>query len=847
MKKISCFIIVLVLNLLSLNAQLNKPVLLSKEKKINKIIAAGIVATVQSPDHLLSAEVSLLEDGSPVYRIKKGDQVLISDSRLGINTSSVLFSTRLVFASSNVTAINESYPMPSGKKSLCTNNCNELTAVFKRLGSELDVVFRVYNDGFAYRYILPGSGTSSITGEFSEVRINNFETSWSQKYTNDYSTYYEPRDWTATLSQSLFCAPVLAKAGADWFLITEAQNEGTYATSQMKANTAPGSYSFQPVGNITATFPLSTPWRAVMLGTIPEIVQSVMISNLNPSSVISDFSWIKPGRAAWDWGGEDANNTVGFAISKKYIDLAADMGWEYYLLDDGWDGSSADYTLKDIVDYASSKSVGVLLWSNHNRFQNSESQIREILQPWKDLGIKGVKVDFWQDDAQEMMQKYDKLLKVAADLNLLVNLHGCTKPSGLNRKWPNLLTSEAVLGGEMYLFNSTMTPANHNINLTLTRNVIGSMDYTPGDFGTKTGQVKQNTTWSHQMALTIAFESGIQHFNDCPQNFKYQMGEQFFREIPVTWDDTKCIEGVPDQYSTLVRRKGDNWYVASLTMNARTLKLPLSFLTDNKTYYAYIYKDGDCKTEIKFEYSANRTSLDTLSIDLAATGGATVLLSTSPNHPKPELTKYEAESTDNLFHLVSRPTDTDGLCSGNKFVGNIGTGNSLTFQKVQAPVAGDYAMTIFYMSLDARSAYVKVNGANSMSYDFNSTDGWGGNGLGFKTVIVTLKEGDNSIEMGNAASFGPNIDRIVIQKVNSIVSDIKNPEFKQKIVTSNGKIMIESDHPVTYTIFNVMGNAVASGSIHQGTGTIDVPQAGVYIVRLSSLNQQRSTKIIVMK
>src|SRR5690606_2951921 len=128
--------------------------------------------------------------------------------------------------------------------------------------------------------------------------------------------------------------------------------------------------------------------------------------------------------------------------------------------------------------------------------------------------------DFWEDDAQAMMQKYDKLLDVASELELLVNLHGCTKPSGIRRRWPNLLTSEAVLGGEFYIGNdSHMVHARHNISLTMTRNVIGSMDYTPCDFGKKDGRILQVTSWSHQLALTVAFESGLQYLVDSPNNY----------------------------------------------------------------------------------------------------------------------------------------------------------------------------------------------------------------------------------------------------------------------------------------------------------------------------------------
>ncbi len=784
---------------------------------------AGTLGSASSPDGQIGLELLQENTGEIFYRVLKNGSLLVGNSQMNISSSRLSLSG-LPFIETTTDPLDETYSLPSGKKSIYRNVCNEMTATFQDRSRTVKIIIRVYNDGYAYRYYLsyPLYATTTITSEQSEFVIPGFETSWAQKYVKDYSWYYEPRDWQETVNgveSGLYSAPVLVKTGSNYVLLTEAANTGDYAVSKFKAGTSTGKYSLEKVGEITASMPLYTPWRVAMIGSMPQIVESVMVENLNPATSMQDLSWIKPGRSSWDWGGEDANNSVGFSIAKKYIDLAASMDWEYFLLDDGWESSSADYTLQDIVDYASSHNVGVLVWSHQNRFSNNEDQMRNVLQQWKNIGVKGIKVDFWEDDSQSMMQKYDKLIKVAGELELLVNLHGCTKPSGTRRTCPHLLTTEAVLGGEFYLFNSTMTPANHNINLALTRNVIGPIDYTPGDFGTKSGQTLQNTSWAHQMALLTIFESGIQHFVDCPQNYNYHIAEQFLKKLPVAWDDIRCLEARPEQYVTIARKKGDDWYVASLCNEARTLSLSLDFLPEGKNYSAYIYKDGICKTEIQFEYKENLTLNTVLSIPLLATGGVTIQFSTNPDLPKPSVSKYEAESSVNTLKAgAAVVNDGDNLCSGNKYVGNIGKGATLTFNKVIVPETGRYAMTVFYMTMNKRSAYVKINGStsNMRTYTFNSTKAWSGDGLGFQTVIVNLDSGENTIEIGNSSGDAPNIDRIYIQKAdkkngeNLHLTSFDYTDTADKITSQypgdNLKNLTDNDGFSTYTVSGNTGN-----------------------------------------
>ena len=555
--------------------------------------------------------------------------------------------------------------------------------------------------------------------------------------------------------------------------------------------------------------PLNTPWRTAIIGSLPTITESVLIENLNPASEIADVSWIKPGKASWDWGGEEAKNPWNtLEIAKSYVDLAYDMGWEYFMLDDGWE--SASYSLSEVIEYADTKGIGVLLWTNSNRFQNDSNQIRPILQEWKEMGFKGVKVDFWTGDQQSEIQKYDKVISIAADLQLLVNLHGCTNPTGTRRRWPNLLTSEAVYGGEQYMFVWDATKADHNINLVFTRNVVGPMDYTPTDFLWADNTLRTLTTWSHQLALATIFESGLQHFIDCPDSYLNNIVGSYLKDLPVTWDETKCLEGELNHYATLARRKGDDWYIASLCNDARTLNLNLSFLDAGKTYYAQIYKDGITDFDILYE-QVQVVKDGQLSVDLRAHGGATVRISENPIE-QPEFKSYEAENEGNTQSGTTITNDQDNRCSNNQFVGFIGQGNTLTFNNVEVSDAGDYVLALYYMIGSTRDTYIKVNDQEEEYFSFPSSGGYSGNSLAVRKFPVKLKAGSNTITFGNSTGWGINIDKIIISPVTGVnnvgITEISNPVdngtlTEAETVTvkvSNENIYELTNVPISYTI-----------------------------------------------
>lgn len=772
------------------------------------ITAGGDKLELKSPDGSIEVAFSL-NSGILNYVATRNSDMVIGQSALGIETTAADFCTGLTLNSISFSSEDETYQLPSGKQSTYINNYNQIDLVLSKGQSQFHVVFRAYNDGIAYKYVIPGAGTAVVIRETSNINVANFEKCWGQSYLEDYSTKYPERDWSATSAVGSFSAPVLCKSGDNFCLLTEAANYGNYCVSALNTGGGEGNFYFQKNGSISTVLPLNTPWRTAIIGSLPTITESVLVENLNPDSEIADVSWIKPGKASWDWGGQEAKspwNTL--EIAKSYVDLAYNMGWEYFMLDDGWE--SASYDLSEVIEYADTKGIAVLLWTNSNRFQNDSNQIRPILQEWKEMGFKGVKVDFWTGDQQSEIQKYDKVISIAADLQLLVNLHGCTNPSGTRRRWPNLLTSEAVYGGEQYMFVWDATKADHNINLVFTRNVVGPMDYTPTDFLWADNTLRTLTTWSHQLALATIYESGLQHFIDCPDSYLNNIVGSYLKDLPVTWDETKCLEGELNQFATLAHRKGDDWYIASLCNDARTLNLDLSFLDAGKTYYAQIYKDGITDFDILYEQVQVQKD-GQLSVELRAHGGATVRISENPID-QPEFQSYEAEADVNTQNNTNITTDPNNRCSNNQLVGFIGQGNTLTFNNITMPAAGDYVIALYYMTGQTRDTYIKVNDQNEEYYTFPSSGGYSGNNLALRKYPVTLNAGPNTITFGNATGWGINIDKIIVSAATGVdnvgISEISSPVGNESLTSSetvtvkvsNESINELTNVPISYTI-----------------------------------------------
>ena len=778
----------------------------------NTLKAADEEFELYSPDNNLKVTV-ILQDGDLSYKVDKNNIGIIETSKLGIITNRGNLDSGLTYSSQHTAVIDESYSLPAGKRSVYHNYCNELRLDFTHSVMNMSVIFRAYNDGCAFRYHLPDHPDNvTVTAESTQIHYSSFEGSWGMKWSKDYSEYFEPRTWAQirALPQRRVAMPFLTKHGENYCLLSEAANYGTYAASSLIADDSSTTlFAFAPAGtstgvpssgNISIDFPFYSPWRVMMIGSLPTIVESSMVEHLNPPAGFIDWSWIIPGRASWDWGGEHTQNK-NINTNLTYIDLAARMGWEYTLIDDGWNDSQ----VTTIMNRANKNGVKIFLWFNNSQFPKDKAGIKTILQKYKNQGVVGVKIDFWENDNQATMQKYDNFMEAAMEVKMMVNFHGCTKPSGLRRRWPHLMTTEAVLGGEFYIQNSNMPPVYDNINLTFTRNVIGSMDYTPVEFANPTrgegGITRINTSWAHQVALSVAYESAMQVFLDSPENYDNNISLEFLKRVPARWDDTKCLEALPNQYSTIVRKNGEDWYLGALCNNARKLDISLDFLEEG-VYYAHIYKDGNCKTVIDFELRQVQKT-DRLTIPMLQGGGAAIHFTKNPSMPVPQNIIVEAEADGNVYGGNAKKI-ADVNASGGYRIGNLGNDlKSYLTINVDVPEEGTYAMSVFYCTSERRKVYVSVNDKKREAYYFSNKEGANNcSRLNMRTINVFLQKGHNTVKFINENDYMPDFDRCSFIKTSlATVTPQTEPDYvlSPYDITKDGGVLTAQYHNETLT------------------------------------------------
>ena len=402
-----------------------------------------------------------------------------------------------------------------------------------------------------------------------------------------------------------------------WALLMDTNVDGSYAAMHLEPQAAEGVYrlAFPEPGEAnglggttpSSALPWVTPWRVVVAGSDPgAVVNSTLMTDLAEPSVVTDTSWIAPGRSSWSWWSSDPSPTDYQALT-AFVNLSRDMTWEYTLVDAGWDtmGNGGNYT--DLAAYAASQNVGTILWYNSGGPNNSVDDIvprdriydaatrRAEFQTISQAGVRGVKVDFFHGDGQHMMQYYIDIMRDAAEFHLLANFHGATIQRGWQRTYPNLMTTESVRGAEMYKYDGgyAADAARRNTILVFTRNAVASMDFTPVTFTDATHP--HLTTFGHELALSIVFESGIQHFADRVAGYTALPAgpRAFLMAVPTTWDDTRYVEGAPGEYVVLARRKGERWYLGGIggDASARELQLALSFLGEG-SFSASVIADG---------------------------------------------------------------------------------------------------------------------------------------------------------------------------------------------------------------------------------------------------------------
>jgi alpha-glucosidase len=557
------------------------------------------------------------------YAIKLAGKTAVEPSRLGLVLNGLSFAETLTLESaSEPQVVSEEYQMPLGKRKSCTYRANRRTFTLKNeQGERMQVVFQVSDDGAAFRYVLPESSdeVATVTREKTTFAFVPTTVSWLQpiqpgktgwKRTQpSYEEYYSCAQPVGKPGPSPegWCLPALFKTSDDiWVLICDSDVDENYCAIRLANDSSGGVYKVafpnprEQRGEIDPArpqikTPFVSPWRVLIIGqSLKTLVESTLITDVAQPYKIKDTDFVKPGRAAWPWL-RYGDNSATLDVADSFLDFAAKMHWEYVLIDANWDKLIGYEKMADFVKEAAAKNVGVILWYNSNGSWNdapmtpknkmAERTVRRSeFARLREMGVKGVKIDFFGGDKQATMKPYLDIFKDAADYQLLVNCHGATIPRGWQRTFPNLITMEAVRGMEYCTFsqdNADREPQ-HCCVLPFTRNVIGSMDFTPTVFDPNIRQVRLRTTLTFELALPVVFESGIQHFGLVPDEYKLMPDfvVEFLQKVPTAWDDTRFIDGFPGRYAVIARKAGDAWYVGGIngTNQEMPLTLDLSFI-----------------------------------------------------------------------------------------------------------------------------------------------------------------------------------------------------------------------------------------------------------------------------
>lgn len=654
---------------------------------------------VSSPDKRILLSLSNTEAGLR-YQVERDGKPIIVDSSLGFAIDNDrLGDGEMTLLSHSRQSVREQYPMVAGPHQTLNDHYEYLVAEFahtKTPQKYLNIQIRAYDQGIALRYELPTKNPFKefsiqyeMTGFFFPADYQCFGLNLG-KFSNGHEGEFDPVKASKIRQHQLYDHPLVCKTG---------HGQTTFALAESNLRDYPGSW-YAGLGDgrlgvssvLTPRFDsrrdgldvvavkgtlnknFTTPWRIILIGDkAGDLMESSLVTLLGEPSALTDTSWIKPGKVAWDWWNDnqvalrDASVKPGMntATYKAYIDFATALKLEYILIDAGWhQGTSlnskpgsdvlkpiAEMDLPEILRYAKENNVGVWLWL---QWKQLDWQMEDALKTYQQWGVKGIKVDFMERSDQEMVDYYHKLLSMAAQHHIMVDLHGSMAANGMNRTYPHLLTQEGVMGGEFNKWSSRIT-ARHNVTLPYTRMLLGPMDYTPGGFRHTTPadmpKLWRNTlpyvqtTRGQALAMYVVYDSPLQMLSDSPITYsktngiwpqpenEWAEGLEFLRDVPVTWDETRFLQGDIGEYVVLAKRKGTQWYIGAMTNESpRNIKIPLDFLADG-TYSAEIWQDGKTISSVtKTHQTLNKRK--SVKLSLAGSGGAVVVLSENANNKR---------------------------------------------------------------------------------------------------------------------------------------------------------------------------------------------------------------------
>ncbi|MEU6719189.1 glycoside hydrolase family 97 catalytic domain-containing protein [Nonomuraea sp. NPDC046802] len=541
------------------------------------------------------AEVALdPASGALTFGVTRRGARVLEPSPVGIVTERADLSRGLRLLQRGDRPVAEHYTTAAGKRLKRSALMRE--AVFALAGADgarLDLVVRVARDGVAYRYRLPGD-QGAVLRETSAFALEGDAPAWLAQHRRDYENPFV--QYTAKSAPSAeFMVPALFETGGGYALITESGLDGRYSGPRLAHEEGTGTYRVRLWDErVQAAGPLETPWRVLIAGDLAEVTESTLVDDLAPASRVRDTSWIEPGQVLWTWlaGGREAGQSL--ERQQEFVDYAAARGWPYvavdagwYFMKDQWDVTDPDWLatswIPKLVEYGRAKNVEILVWVHFRDLDTPEERALWLptLSRW---GVRGVKIDFMDAESQERLAWYDEILPATAANRLMVNFHGSTIPKGVHRTWPHVMTMEGVHGAE----KRTLSTA-HLTALPFTRNVVGSMDYTPMAFH----RPGRPTSDAHELGLAVTFESGLQNLAGTVESYRARPeAERFLEQVPAAWDETRLLSGRPADHVVLARRSGDRWFIgAGVSGASRLIEVPLSML--HGRWLVEVVRDGE--------------------------------------------------------------------------------------------------------------------------------------------------------------------------------------------------------------------------------------------------------------
>lgn len=644
----------------------------SIRKHVLFALAAILISAAYAPAQTLQitspnakTAITLTVGDAVTYSAAFDGAIVTKPSKLGISFQSAEPLGEMKIVDSQSKTISQTWKCRLGKQAEYVDNCTETTVQIQETGAsarKLTLVFRAYDDGFAFRYIVPAdSGFADENGEFcieseeTEFVFDDDYDAWATSH-RAFNTSQEEEFLKTKLSavkpDAFIGMPLVVKCDGFYAALTEsdlldwagAQFAGASdASPVVKVRLTPRKDGH---GCVIRKGEAASPWRVVLLGKRPvDLVNNSGIILNTATPCLIDDSWVEAGNSSWNWWAPKVGYPTD-AIMKELVDFAAENGWRYTLVDAGWQDRNQegvaytkDLNLPELVKYAEKKDVRILIWFHYTSLL--DAGVRNAFEQITDWGVAGVKIDFMDSHTQEMVQWIEETCQMAAEYKLIVDYHGMYKPTGMERTYPNQITREGVRGNEYNRWSRNS--AAHTATLPFTRCMLGPADYTPGGFlnehsdtfkslnayEDKSADCRVIGTRARELALCMIYDSPLRCLADLPRNYKGEPGFEYLRNLPPVWDETIALDGEIGEFYVVARRSGDSWFVSGITNEqARSFSTKFDFLGVGD-YEGTVYADSPEADQDATQIAISKETFrkgDVFEIDAVRDGGWNVVL-----------------------------------------------------------------------------------------------------------------------------------------------------------------------------------------------------------------------------